>query len=73
MDGYNVRFVPFKGDTVAGGDRVFASGFPGKPQIMQPGDANYRPVGLAQARDGSLFVSDDAKGRIWRISYTGAR
>jgi glucose/arabinose dehydrogenase len=73
MDGYNVRFVPFTGDNVSGADRVFASGFPGKPQIMQPGDANYRPVGLAQGRDGSLFVSDDAKGRIWRISYTGAR
>ncbi len=73
MDGYNIRFVPFKGDSAAGADRVFASGFPGKAQIMQPNEAAHRPVGLAQARDGSLFVSDDVKGRIWRISYTGAR
>ena len=70
MDGYNVRFVPFKGDSPAGGDRVFASGFPGKAQLMKPNDADHRPVGLAQARDGSILVSDDVKGRIWRISYT---
>jgi glucose/arabinose dehydrogenase len=73
MDGYNVRFVPFKGDSPAGADRVFASGFTGKAQIRQPTEAEHRPVGLAQARDGSLFVSDDVKGRIWRISYMGAR
>jgi glucose/arabinose dehydrogenase len=70
MDGYNVRFVPFKGDGPAGADRVFASGFPGKAQIMKQTDADHRPVGLAQARDGSILVSDDVKGRIWRISYT---
>jgi glucose/arabinose dehydrogenase len=68
MDGYNVRFVPFKGDAPAA-DRVFASGFPGKAQIMRPNDAAHRPVGLAQGRDGSLFVSDDVKGRVWRIAY----
>ena len=73
MDGYNVRFVPFKGDAVAGADRVFASGFQGRGQIMTPTDAEHRPVGLAQGRDGSILVSDDVKGRIWRISYTGAR
>ena len=73
MDGYNVRFVPFKADSPAGADRIFASGFPGKAQIMRPNDAAYRPVGLAQDRDGSILVSDDVKGRIWRISYTGPR
>jgi glucose/arabinose dehydrogenase len=73
MDGYNVRFVPFKGDSPAGADRVFASGFPGKAQIMNPNEAAHRPVGLAQARDGSILISDDVKGRIWRISYAGAR
>ena len=73
MDGYNVRFVPFKGDAPAGAHRVFASGFPGKPQIMAPTDAAYRPTGLAQARDGSIYVADDVKGRIWKITYTGTR
>ena len=69
MDGYNVRFVPFKGDSPAGADRVFASGFPGKAPLLRQNDAAHRPVGLAQARDGSILVSDDVKGRIWRISY----
>jgi glucose/arabinose dehydrogenase len=30
-----------------------------------------RPVGVAVAPDGSLLVTDDASGSIWRISYTG--
>lgn len=28
-----------------------------------------RPVGLAIAKDGSLLVSDDANGVIYRVSY----
>jgi glucose/arabinose dehydrogenase len=28
-----------------------------------------RPVGLLQMADGSLIVSDDAAGKLWRISY----
>jgi glucose/arabinose dehydrogenase len=30
-----------------------------------------RPVGVAVAKDGSLFVSEDGSGTIWRVSYTG--
>ena len=26
-----------------------------------------RPVGVAVAQDGSLFVSDDGSGSIWRV------
>ncbi len=73
MDGYNIRFVPFKGDSPTGPHRVFASGFTGRPRIMNPNEATYRPTGLAQARDGSIYVSEDAKGRIWNITYTGTR
>jgi glucose/arabinose dehydrogenase len=29
-----------------------------------------RPVGVAVAKDGSLFVSDDGSQSIWRVSYT---
>jgi len=32
----------------------------------------YRPSGVAVGPDGSLYVSDDMKGRIYKISYTGA-
>jgi glucose/arabinose dehydrogenase len=30
-----------------------------------------RPVGVAVARDGSLLVSEDGNGSIWRIAYRG--
>ena len=28
-----------------------------------------RPVGVAVAKDGSLFVTEDGNGTIWRVSY----
>jgi glucose/arabinose dehydrogenase len=28
-----------------------------------------RPVGVAVARDGSLFVTEDGNGTIWRVTY----
>ena len=67
--GYDVVFVPFNG-TRAGTPVVFADGFAGPG----PGDKNvktaaYRPVGVAVGTDGSLYVADSNKGRIWRISY----
>ena len=73
QDGFNIRFVPFKGDRPSGAHRVFASGFAGKEVVKGPNDAVYRPVGVAQAPDGSIVVTDDSKGRVWRISYTGSR
>ncbi|MGO9992787.1 MAG: PQQ-dependent sugar dehydrogenase [Steroidobacteraceae bacterium] len=30
-----------------------------------------RPVGVAVAQDGSLFVTEDGNGTIWRVSYKG--
>jgi glucose/arabinose dehydrogenase len=69
MDGFNIRFVPFKGERPSGDSQVFASGFAGKDVVKGPNDAVYRPVGIAQAPDGSLIVTDDSKGRLWRISY----
>jgi len=30
-----------------------------------------RPVGLLVARDGSLLVSDDYSGRVFRVHYAG--
>jgi glucose/arabinose dehydrogenase len=67
--GYNVVFVPLKDGQLAGDYEVFADGFIGAPEIESPDEAKTRPCGLAQAADGSLYVSDDVTGRIWKISY----
>jgi len=71
QQGYNVMFVPFKNGKPAGAPTVFADKFAGRDPVMDPKTAAYRPTGIALAQDGSIFVSDDTKGRIWRISYTG--
>jgi glucose/arabinose dehydrogenase len=69
---YNVAFVPFdaKGQPV-GSYEVFADGFAGPGEVMSPARANHRPCGLAVGPDGTLYVADSAKGRVWRIFHTG--
>jgi glucose/arabinose dehydrogenase len=71
QDGYNVTFQPFSGGKVSGKYEVFADGFAGKDPLMSPNQAAYRADGVAQAPDGSLYISDSQKGRIWRVLYTG--
>lgn len=46
---------------------VFADGFAGSAQRKASGDAEYRPMGLAETAAGHLLVVDSMKGRIWRI------
>lgn len=69
--GYQVAFVPFKDDLPAGDWTTFADGFKGKTPLSSPGEAAHRPMGLAQGKDGSLYISDSVKGKIWRITYSG--
>lgn len=69
QEGYNIVFVPFEGSLPAGGYRVFAEGFAGVDEIHSPADAVHRPTGVAQGPDGSLYVSDSHRGKIWKISY----
>jgi mono/diheme cytochrome c family protein len=71
--GYFVCFVPFKNGLPEGDWEVFADGFAGDDPIESAGDAVYRPMGLAMGPDGSLFVSDSKKGKIWRISFKGEK
>jgi glucose/arabinose dehydrogenase len=68
QQGYNVVFIPMKDGKPSGEWEVFADGFTGGP-IESSGDARYRPCGLAQGPDGSLFIVDSQKGRIWRVMY----
>jgi glucose/arabinose dehydrogenase len=72
QEGYYVVFVPFEGKIPSGDWEIFADGFAGVERINSPSDAKYRPCGLAQGPDGSLFVTDDVKGRVWRIMYNPA-
>lgn len=69
--GYFVGFVPFQNGKPTGGWEVFANGFAGVNPIVNTGDAAHRPGGLAVGPDGSLYVTEDNEGKIWRIMYTG--
>jgi len=71
QEGYYVVFVPFRDGLPSGEWEVFADGFKGVDVLMNTGDAEHRPVGLAMGPDGSLYVSDSRKGTVWRIMYTG--
>ena len=70
--GYRVAFVPFADGRPTGEWETFADDFAGMSPVMDRLAAVHRPTGLAQGADGSLYVSDDAGGRIWRVVYTGA-
>lgn len=69
--GYLVAFAPRANSEFTGDWETFADGFKGVTPLLAPQDAVHRPVGIAQGPDGSVFVTDDVGGRIWRISYTG--
>ena len=67
--GYNVVYQALNGDRASGQCEVFADGFAGP--VKSPGKAQYRPSGVAVGSDGSLYVSDDIRGRIYKIVYKG--
>ncbi len=69
--GYFVAFVPFKGDKPSGDWEVFADGFPGRDTLVNTSDAAYRPMGIAMGPDGSLYLSESEKGKIWRVMFKG--
>jgi glucose/arabinose dehydrogenase len=64
--GAQVLFTSLKADGTADKTEVFASGW----LDDDTGTYRGRPVDVAVAKDGSLFISDDYAGAIYRISYT---
>lgn len=71
QDGYNLAFQPFANGKPSGAFELFGTGFAGPNPVMNPNDAVYRVDGVAEGPDGSLYVTDSQKGRVWRILYNG--
>ena len=64
--GADIQFVSLKADGTADKLEVFASGF------LDPDTGLYRgrPVDVAVQKDGSLLISDDFAGAIYRVTYS---
>ena len=64
--GYECVRLPIRNGHATGEYEDFLTGF-----VLPDGTVWGRPVGIAQAPDGSLFVSDDGSRTIWHVSYVG--
>jgi glucose/arabinose dehydrogenase len=64
--GYKVVRVAFDHSTgkARGEYEDFVTGF-----VTSEGKVWGRPVGITVAKDGSLLISEDGNGTIWRVSY----
>lgn len=65
LSGYKVVFVPFDNGKPSGKMEDFLTGF-----VVDPKDNKVkgRPVGVTFLQDGSLLVTDDKTGTIWRVA-----
>ena len=63
QEGYRVTFSPFQDGKALGTFETFAA----------PSGQHWsiRPTGLAVGPDGSLYLSADAQGKIWKVSFVG--
>jgi glucose/arabinose dehydrogenase len=64
--GYKVIRVRMQDGVPTGEYEDFLTGF-----VLNDASVWGRPVGVTVARDGSLLISEDANGTIWRVSYGG--
>jgi glucose/arabinose dehydrogenase len=60
QEGYRVVFVPFKNGKPSGEYSTFATD--------KGGPTSLRASGVAVAPDGSLYISADQNGKIWRVT-----
>ncbi|HTW37705.1 MAG TPA: PQQ-dependent sugar dehydrogenase [Steroidobacteraceae bacterium] len=66
--GYKVVRLRLRNGVASGDYDDFLTGF-----IVSDTEVWGRPVGVAELRDGSLIVSEDGNGTLWRIAYAGER
>jgi glucose/arabinose dehydrogenase/mono/diheme cytochrome c family protein len=67
--GYELIRVPLHQTAKASGEyEDFMTGF-----VVDAGHVWGRPVGVTEANDGSLLVTDDGSNSIWRVVYTGKK
>jgi glucose/arabinose dehydrogenase len=67
--GFKVVYQPMAKGRATGDYEVFVDGFMGADG--KPTELGGRPMGLTEGRHGELYLSDDSRGRIWRIQYVG--
>jgi glucose/arabinose dehydrogenase len=68
--GYTVRYIPFRDGEPSGKSFDFLAGW------TDSGDEKTvlgRPSGVFQTADGSLLISDDGAGSVWKVSFKGAK
>jgi glucose/arabinose dehydrogenase len=64
--GYKIIRAIVKDGVPSGAYEDFVTGF-----VIDDARVWGRPVGIAQAKNGSLLLSDDGNGTIWRVTYVG--
>ena len=64
--GYEVIRIPMHNGHADGSYEDFLTGF-----VTQDGKVWGRPVGVAVAQDGSLFVTDDGSRSVWHVTFVG--
>lgn len=66
--GYKVVRLKFEDGKPTGAYQDFMTGF-----VLSDAEVWGRPVGVAVAKDGSLIVTEDGSGTIWRVTYEAAK
>jgi glucose/arabinose dehydrogenase len=66
--GQTIVFQPFQNGKPSGPLEEVVSGW-----VISPDSREVwgRPVAILQLPDGSLLISEDGNGRVWRLSYKG--
>jgi glucose/arabinose dehydrogenase len=64
--GYEIIRIPMHNGYADGSYEDFLTGF-----VTKGGKVWGRPVGVAIAKDGGMFVTDDGSRSVWHVTYVG--